>query len=161
MSSGYHTSWTVPPEHCEDPAYRAAGRRMDFAQAVYDRRSALGWSTAELARRARMAESDIESVKESAVDPTLELIELLAAALDTGPVSTPARPRNSGLRGTPPEQSGGAGSGARLCPVTPVSTPRPVPRIPDSDVTLRRLLLPFPRPAGPAYSESASARKPL
>ena len=93
MSSGYHTSWKVPPEHREDSAYRAAGRRMDFAQAVYDRRSALGWDTAELARRAGMAEADIESIEESAVDPTLELIERLASALDSGaridPGSTP------------------------------------------------------------------------
>jgi ribosome-binding protein aMBF1 (putative translation factor) len=84
MSSGYHTSWKVPPEHREDPAYRAAGRRMDFAQAVYDRRSALGWSTAELARRAGMHEGDIESIEESGVDPTLELIEQLATALESG-----------------------------------------------------------------------------
>lgn len=42
MSSGYRTSWKVPPGHLEDPAYRAVGRRMDFAQAVYDRRSTLG-----------------------------------------------------------------------------------------------------------------------
>lgn len=82
MNSGYHTSWKVPPEHREDPAYRAAGRRMDFAQAVYDRRSALGWSTAELARRAGMTEEDIESIEMSGIDPTLELIEKLATALE-------------------------------------------------------------------------------
>lgn len=79
MSSGYHTGWKVPPEHREDPDYRAAGRRMDFAQAVYDRRTALGWSAAELARRTGMSEEGIESIEESGVDPTLELIELLAA----------------------------------------------------------------------------------
>jgi transcriptional regulator with XRE-family HTH domain len=82
MSSGYHTSWKVPPEHREDAAYRAAGRRMDFAQAVHDRRSALGWSTAELARRAGLSEETIESIEESGVDPTLELIEQLATALE-------------------------------------------------------------------------------
>jgi hypothetical protein len=36
MNSGYGTSWKVPPENRDDPACRAAGRRMDFAQAVYD-----------------------------------------------------------------------------------------------------------------------------
>jgi transcriptional regulator with XRE-family HTH domain len=55
--------------------------------------SALGWDTAELARRAQVAEADVESVEESAVDPTLELIERLASALDAGaridPGSTP------------------------------------------------------------------------
>ena len=93
MSSGYHTSWKVPPEHREDPAYRAAGRRMDFAQAVYDRRSALGWSSTELAQRAGLTVEDIDSIEESAVDPTLELIEQLAVALNSGaridPGSTP------------------------------------------------------------------------
>lgn len=84
MSSGYHTSWKVPPEHREDPAYRAAGRRMYFAQALYDRRSALGWSTAELAHRAGLTEEDIESIEESGVDPTLQLIEQLATALNCG-----------------------------------------------------------------------------
>jgi ribosome-binding protein aMBF1 (putative translation factor) len=57
---------------------------MDFAQAVYDRRSALGWSTAELAYRAGMSEEDIESIEESGVEPTLELIEQLATALESG-----------------------------------------------------------------------------
>jgi len=57
---------------------------MDFAQAVYDRRSALGWTIAELARRAGLSEEDIESIEESAVDPTLELIERLATALEAG-----------------------------------------------------------------------------
>ncbi|MFI1354006.1 helix-turn-helix domain-containing protein [Streptomyces sp. NPDC020898] len=93
MSGGYHTSWTIPLEHREDPAYHAAGRRMDFAQAVYERRSALGWSTVELARRAGMSEEGIESIEESGVDPTLELIEQLATALESGaridPGSTP------------------------------------------------------------------------
>ncbi|MGY0069018.1 helix-turn-helix domain-containing protein [Streptomyces sp. QTS137] len=84
MSSGYHTTWNVPPEHREDPAYRAAGRRMDFAQAVYDRRSALGWSVAELARRAELSKEDIEAIEESGVDPTLDLIECLATAMDAG-----------------------------------------------------------------------------
>jgi transcriptional regulator with XRE-family HTH domain len=84
MSSGCHTSWKVPPEHGEDPAYRAAGRRMDFAQAVYERRSALGWSGAQLAGRAGLTEDEVESIEESGVDPTLELIERLAAALESG-----------------------------------------------------------------------------
>jgi ribosome-binding protein aMBF1 (putative translation factor) len=89
MSSGYHTSWKVPPEHREDPAYRAAGRRMDFAQAVYNRRSELGWTTAELARRAGMPEADIDSIEASGVDPTLELTEQLAAALKSAARFTP------------------------------------------------------------------------
>lgn len=82
MSRGYHSRWNVPTEHREDAAYRAAGRRMDFAQAVYERRSALGWSAAELADRAGMSEEDIERIEESGVDPTLKLVERLAQALE-------------------------------------------------------------------------------
>lgn len=89
MSRGYHTSWSVPPEHREDSAYRAAGRRMDFAQAVYERRSVLGLSSAELADRAGMSEQDIERIEESGVDPTLELIECLAEALQAGALIDP------------------------------------------------------------------------
>ncbi|MGW0774387.1 helix-turn-helix domain-containing protein [Streptomyces sp. NPDC002835] len=84
MSRGYHTKWNVPSEHREDPAYVAAGRRMDFAQAVYERRSALGWTAEELAGRAGMREADIEQIEESGTDPTRELIERLATALDAG-----------------------------------------------------------------------------
>ncbi|MDT6985107.1 multiprotein-bridging factor 1 family protein [Streptomyces lusitanus] len=57
---------------------------MDFAQAVYDRRSALGWSTAELARRAGLSEEDVEAIEESGVEPTPELVERLATALEAG-----------------------------------------------------------------------------
>lgn len=89
MSSGYHTGWSVPPEHREDPAYRAAGRRMDFAVAVYQRRSALGLSSAELADRAGLAVELIERIEESSVDPTLELIESLAEALHSGALIDP------------------------------------------------------------------------
>ncbi|WP_405647100.1 helix-turn-helix domain-containing protein [Streptomyces sp. NBC_00019] len=84
MGGGYHTSWKAPPDHRKDPAYRASGRRMDFTQAVHDRRSTLGWTTAELARRADLPEADIEAIEESDVDPTLELIERLATALEAG-----------------------------------------------------------------------------
>ncbi|WP_432118639.1 helix-turn-helix domain-containing protein [Streptomyces sp. bgisy032] len=57
---------------------------MDFAQAVYARRSALGWTAAELARRAALTEEDIGAIEESGVAPTLELIERLASALEAG-----------------------------------------------------------------------------
>ncbi|MFI6939472.1 helix-turn-helix domain-containing protein [Streptomyces sp. NPDC050418] len=57
---------------------------MDFAQAAYERRAVLGWDVAELARRAGMTEAEIESIEESGVEPTLELIERLAAALESG-----------------------------------------------------------------------------
>lgn len=41
MNNGrQHTAWTIPPEHREGPARRAAGRRIALSQAVYARRSA-------------------------------------------------------------------------------------------------------------------------
>ncbi|MFM9447876.1 helix-turn-helix domain-containing protein [Streptomyces acidiscabies] len=89
MSKGYRTSWNVLPEHREDPAYRAAGRRMDFALAVYERRTALGLSSAELAERAGLAVEEVEHIEESGIDPTLELIEALAEALRSGALIDP------------------------------------------------------------------------
>ncbi|MFJ2191011.1 helix-turn-helix domain-containing protein [Kitasatospora sp. NPDC087861] len=91
MSSGYHTRWVVPPEHRESEEYRAAGRRMALAEAVYARRSAPGWTPAELAERAGPDEETVESIEESGVDPTLPLIERLAAAFDSVVRIDPAR----------------------------------------------------------------------
>ncbi|MFE6054184.1 helix-turn-helix domain-containing protein [Kitasatospora sp. NPDC056446] len=91
MSSGYHTRWIVPPEHRESEEYRAAGRRMALAEAVYARRSALGWTLAELAARAGLDEETLESIEESGVDPTLLLIECLASAFDAAVRIDPAR----------------------------------------------------------------------
>ncbi|MCC9306398.1 helix-turn-helix transcriptional regulator [Kitasatospora sp. RB6PN24] len=82
MSSAHHAGWTVPPEHRVSEEYLAAGRRMALAEAVYARRSALGWSPSELAERAGLTEEEIESIEESGTDPTLPLIERLARALD-------------------------------------------------------------------------------
>ncbi|MGK4580645.1 helix-turn-helix domain-containing protein [Kitasatospora sp. HPMI-4] len=91
MSSGYHTRWVVPPEHRESEEYLAAGRRMALAEAVYARRSVLGWSAAQLAERAGLSEAEVESIEESGVDPTLPLIEKLATALDVEVRFDPAR----------------------------------------------------------------------
>jgi transcriptional regulator with XRE-family HTH domain len=62
---------------------------MDFALAVYERRSALGLSSAELAERAGLTAGEIERIEESGVDPTLELIESLAEALHSGALIDP------------------------------------------------------------------------
>ncbi|MFJ2808967.1 helix-turn-helix domain-containing protein [Kitasatospora sp. NPDC087271] len=91
MSSGCHARWAVPPEHRESEQYRAAGRRMAPAEAVYARRSALGWTLAELAERSGLDEATVESIEESGVDPTLPLVERLAAASDSVVRVDPAR----------------------------------------------------------------------
>ncbi|MER7094425.1 helix-turn-helix domain-containing protein [Streptomyces althioticus] len=55
-----------------------------WPQTVPRCRSALGWSTTELARRAKLSEEDVEAIEESSVEPTLELIERLVTALEAG-----------------------------------------------------------------------------
>ncbi len=50
--TGYHTKWVVPHAHRDSPEYIEAGARIALGQAVYDRRTALGISQSELARRA-------------------------------------------------------------------------------------------------------------
>ncbi|WP_455356099.1 helix-turn-helix domain-containing protein [Streptomyces sp. SYSU K217416] len=82
MSQGYHTQWKIPDEHRADPAYIEAGAAIALGQAVYDFRAALGISEAELARRAGLAEAEIEQIEGGGATPTLALLRKLAAALD-------------------------------------------------------------------------------
>ncbi len=42
--SRYRTRWTAPEEHRESAEYTEAGQRMALAEAVYNRRTALGWT---------------------------------------------------------------------------------------------------------------------
>jgi ribosome-binding protein aMBF1 (putative translation factor) len=67
----------------DSPADAAAGRQRDLAQAVRDRRTALGWNTAELARRAGMSTDLIDSIEAGEVTLTLDLVEELATALES------------------------------------------------------------------------------
>ncbi|MFE4977278.1 helix-turn-helix domain-containing protein [Kitasatospora sp. NPDC056651] len=70
-------------ESPETAAFRLEMRySRAFAQALYDRRTALGLSEAEVARRADMTEDEIESIEGSGVVPTLPLLQRLAKALD-------------------------------------------------------------------------------
>ncbi|WP_031509441.1 helix-turn-helix domain-containing protein [Streptomyces megasporus] len=82
MSRGYHTQWLIPEEHRADPAYVEAGAAIALGQAVYDRRTTLGLSQGQLARRAGMAEAEVERIEGGAVTPTLALLRALARALD-------------------------------------------------------------------------------
>ncbi|NGN70436.1 helix-turn-helix transcriptional regulator [Streptomyces sp. A7024] len=59
---------------------------------MYGRRNALGWSAAELAGRAGMSEEEIERIEESGTDPTLGLLEQLAAAFESGARSLRSTP---------------------------------------------------------------------
>ncbi|SFJ79482.1 helix-turn-helix domain-containing protein [Streptomyces pini] len=82
MSRGYHTQWLIPDEHRADPAYVEAGAAIALGQAVYDRRTALGFTQGQLAHRAGMTEAEVERIEGGAVTPTVALLRALAHALD-------------------------------------------------------------------------------
>jgi hypothetical protein len=62
--AGYHTRWVRPEEQAEDPERIAIREALTFGKALYDRRTALGLTTAELAERADMTEDEIECIEE-------------------------------------------------------------------------------------------------
>ncbi|MDT0318505.1 helix-turn-helix domain-containing protein [Streptomyces millisiae] len=66
----------------ESPAYVEAGHAFALGQAVYDRRTELGLSQAELARRAGMTQPQISTIEGGDSLPTLPLLNRLAKALD-------------------------------------------------------------------------------
>ncbi|MFI6651366.1 helix-turn-helix domain-containing protein [Streptomyces sp. NPDC050529] len=66
----------------ESTAYTEAGYAFALGQAVYDRRTALGLSQAELARRAEMTQPQISNIEGGDSVPTLPLLTRLAKALD-------------------------------------------------------------------------------
>lgn len=87
-----HTRWKLArekkslgeyAESADATAERAEIRlAMAFAQAVYDRRKALGLSQAELADRAGLTQAKISRVEGADAVPTLPLLRRLALALD-------------------------------------------------------------------------------
>ena len=66
----------------ESSAYVEAGHAFALGQAVYDRRTELGLSQAELARRAGMTQPQISIIEGGDSVPTLPLLTRLAKALD-------------------------------------------------------------------------------
>ena len=66
----------------ESPAYVEAGYAFALGQAVYDRRTALGLSQTELARRAGMTQPQISTIEGGDSVPTLPLLTRLTKALD-------------------------------------------------------------------------------
>ncbi|MGC2003349.1 hypothetical protein [Trebonia sp.] len=63
--TGYHTRWARAPKN---PLMIASGSRsaraLAFGKALYDVRTTLGLSVAELALRASLTEDDIECIEE-------------------------------------------------------------------------------------------------
>lgn len=66
----------------ESQAYVEAGYAFALGQAVHDRRTQLGLSQAELARRAGMTQPQISNIEGGDSVPTLPLLTRLAKALD-------------------------------------------------------------------------------
>jgi ribosome-binding protein aMBF1 (putative translation factor) len=68
------------PEY--DQAYEEAGLAMALGKAVYDRRTQLGLSEADLAERMHMDVDEIESIETATELPPIAIIMGLARALD-------------------------------------------------------------------------------
>ncbi len=66
----------------ESSAYVQAGQAFALGQAVYDRRTGLGLSQTELARRADMTQPQISHIEGGDSVPSLPLLTRLADALD-------------------------------------------------------------------------------
>lgn len=73
--------FTEPEEVAE--ARREIQLAMAFAKALYDRRTELGLTQAELAARAGLTQSKISRIEGSDTVPTLPLLLRLAAALNS------------------------------------------------------------------------------
>lgn len=80
--TAYHTRWARPRETSDDPERIAIREALAFGKALYDVRTALGLSVAELALRASLTDDDIERIEEGGTEPTIPLLRRLAAALD-------------------------------------------------------------------------------
>jgi transcriptional regulator with XRE-family HTH domain len=80
--TGYHTRWVLPDAEAEDPERIAIREALAFGKAVYDRRTAMGLTAADVALRAGMRADEIECIEEGGTEPTMTLLRRLASALD-------------------------------------------------------------------------------
>jgi transcriptional regulator with XRE-family HTH domain len=80
--TGYHTRWVRSEEQTDDPERIAIREALAFGKALYDRRTTLGLSVAELAGRTAMTADEIECIEEGGTEPTIALLRRLAAALN-------------------------------------------------------------------------------
>ncbi len=87
--TSYHTRWARPGELADDPERIAIREALAFGKALYDIRTALGLSVADLAARAGMTDDDIECIEEDGTEPTVALLRRMAAALNADVHLTP------------------------------------------------------------------------
>jgi transcriptional regulator with XRE-family HTH domain len=80
--TGYRTRWVLPDAGAGDPERVGIREALAFGKAVYDRRTALGLTAAEVGMRAGMTADEIECIEEGGTEPTITLLRRLAAALD-------------------------------------------------------------------------------
>ena len=71
-----------PQDGADDPERIGIREALAFGKALYDIRTALGLSVAELAMRAAMTDDDIERIEEGGTEPTIPLLRRLDAALN-------------------------------------------------------------------------------
>jgi transcriptional regulator with XRE-family HTH domain len=87
--TGYHTQWVLPTAETDDSERIAIREALAFGKAVYDRRTALKMTVAELAVRAGMTTDEVECIEEGGTEPTIALLRRLASALDADVRLTP------------------------------------------------------------------------
>ena len=80
--TGNHTRWERSAADAEDPERIAIREALAFGKALFDCRTALGLSVAELAGRAGMTVDEVECIEEGGTEPTIALLRHLAEALD-------------------------------------------------------------------------------
>jgi hypothetical protein len=66
--TGYHTRWARPQDAAGDPERIAIREALAFGKALYNIRTALGLTVAQLALPASLTDDDIERIEERIVD---------------------------------------------------------------------------------------------
>jgi transcriptional regulator with XRE-family HTH domain len=87
--TGYHTRWVLSAAEADDPERIAIREALAFGKAVYDRRTSMSMTVANLAVRAGMTTDEVECIEEGGTEPTIALLRRLAAALDADVRLTP------------------------------------------------------------------------
>ncbi|SHN44035.1 helix-turn-helix domain-containing protein [Cryptosporangium aurantiacum] len=77
-----HVRWERTGSEQHAGAYEEARAALLLGQMVYDRRTALGLTQAELAERAGMTQPQLSRLESGGATPTVPLLARLAAALN-------------------------------------------------------------------------------